>query len=121
MTELRARVQALGRRSGRTLQAGGELRAGELVLDPVAHTVRYGPEVLDLSPTEWSLLEYMLRNRGQALSRQQILDYVWPHEATIQLSLVDVNISRLRRKLWRPNQPEMIETVRGIGYRLRTE
>ena len=117
--ELLARVRALGRRFA--LPGGGEvgeLRAGALVLDLRSHTARRGTRPLDLTPTEWNLLEYLLRNLGQTLSRQQILDYVWSYEHDVQPQMVDVYISYLRRKLNEPGARDPIVTVRGLGYRL---
>lgn len=115
--ELLARVRALGRRF--TLAGeSGELRAGALVLDLRGHTARRGARPLELTPTEWNLLEYLLRNAGQCLSRQQILDYVWSYEHDVQPQMVDVYISYLRRKLNGPGERDPIVTVRGLGYRL---
>ncbi len=117
--ELLARVRALSRRF--TVPSGDsfELRAGDLVMDLRAHTARRTDSALELSATEWKLLEYLMRHPGQSLTRPQILDYVWSFECEIQPSMVDVYISYLRAKLRRPGQPDPIETVRGIGYRLR--
>ncbi|MCG8352303.1 MAG: response regulator transcription factor [Chloroflexales bacterium] len=116
--ELLARVRALSRRF--TIVAGDpeELRSGDLVLDLRAHTARRGNHVLDLTVTEWNLLEYLLRNTGQTLTRQQILDYVWSYERDVQSTMVDVYISYLRRKLHISGRADPIRTVRGIGYRL---
>lgn len=118
MAELRARVLALGRRVSQKQRNAAELRAGDLVLDPGAHTARHGNQLLNLTPTEWKLLEFLIRHQGQVVSRQQILDYVWSYDTDVQLSLVDVYVSYLRRKLERPDAPDLIQTVRGMGYRL---
>ncbi len=117
--ELLVRVRALGRRfTVNSSDSSDELRSGSLVLDLRAHTARRGMRALELSPTEWNLLEYLLRNRGQTLSRQQILDYVWSYEHDVQPQMVDVYISYLRRKLNVPGERDPIMTVRGMGYRL---
>jgi len=116
--ELLARVRALGRRFD---VAGGdrsELRCGEIVLDLHAHSARRGNTSLDLSITEWNLLECLVRHPGQALTRQQILDYVWSYERDVQPSMVEVYISYLRRKLNQPGKRDPIQTIRGVGYRL---
>ena len=118
--ELLARVRALSRRYAPTTSDAGELRAGELVVDIRAHVVRRGERALDLTATEWRLLEYLLRNSGQTLTRQQILDYVWSYERDVQPSMVDVYVSYLRRKLHAPGESDPIITVRGVGYRLET-
>lgn len=116
--ELLARVRALARRF--TVVAGDpwELRRGDLVLDLRAHVARRGDHPLELTVTEWSLLEYLMRHHGQALTRRQIVDYVWSDESDVQPTLVDVYVSYLRRKLDVPNRPDPIQTVRGVGYRL---
>jgi two-component system, OmpR family, response regulator len=116
--ELLARVRALGRRFVIAAGDGTELRHGDLVLDLRLHRARRAARPLDLTPTEWNLLEYFMRNPGQALSRQQILDYVWSYERDVQPSLVDVYVSYLRRKLEQLGRPDRIQTVRGVGYRL---
>ncbi|NJN66825.1 MAG: response regulator transcription factor [Chloroflexaceae bacterium] len=116
--ELLARVRALGRRALPESGANYELRCGDLVMDLRSHTVRSGNQTLDLTATEWNLLEFLLRHPGQALNRQQILDYVWSFEREVQPNMVDVYISYLRRKLERPGRSNPITTVRGVGYRL---
>ena len=117
--ELLARVRALGRRF---LVVGGdhaELRVGDMVLDQRLRVARRGEHVLDLTATEWNLLECLLRHPGQALTRPQILDYVWSYEADVLPTMVDVYISYLRRKLEVLGRPDPIQTVRGVGYRWR--
>jgi two-component system OmpR family response regulator len=118
--ELLARVRALGRRFSVLSSDTWELRAGELVLDLRARTARWGVYALDLTATEWNLLECLMRHQGQALNRQQILDYVWSYERNVQPAMVDVYISYLRRKLNLPGRRDPIQTVRGVGYRLET-
>jgi DNA-binding response OmpR family regulator len=116
--ELLARVRALGRRFSVVTSDPWELRAADLVLDLRARTARRGTQALDLTATEWNLLECLMRHSGQALNRQQILDYVWSYEHDVQPSMVDVYISYLRRKVNQPGRPDPIQTVRGVGYRL---
>ncbi len=116
--ELLARVRALGRRFTVGASDPWELRCGELVLDLRAHSARRGQYTLDLTATEWNLLECLMRHPGQTLTRQQILDYVWSYERDVQPTMVDVYISYLRRKLNVPGRPDPIQTVRGVGYRL---
>jgi two-component system OmpR family response regulator len=118
LEELLARVRALGRRFTIAATDPWELRVGDLVLDQRAHSARRGDAVLDLTATEWNLLECLIRHPGQSLSRQQILDYVWSYERNVQTTMVDVYVSYLRRKLNQPGRPDPIQTVRGVGYRL---
>lgn len=120
--ELLARLRALSRRGTPAAAAeGAELRAGEVVMDLRTHTARRAEQPLALTATEWSLLECLLRHPGQALTREQILNYVWSHDRDVQLSLVDVYVSYLRRKLDLPGRPNPIQTVRGCGYRFAAE
>ena len=119
--ELLARVRALGRRFDVTRTDGWELRCGEMVLDQRTRSARRGDKPLDLSVTEWNLLECLMRHPGQVLTRQQILEYVWSHERDVQESLIEVYVSYLRRKLNRPGKRDPIQTVRGVGYRLEPE
>ncbi|PDV99658.1 response regulator transcription factor [Candidatus Chloroploca asiatica] len=119
--ELLVRVRALSRRFHPVAPSLDELRNGELVLDLRNHTARRGLRSLDLTPTEWNLLEYLLRNAGQTLAKQQILDYVWSYEQDVQPQMVEVYISYLRRKLNAAGEPDPIVTVRGVGYRLEVD
>ncbi|MBI3244725.1 MAG: response regulator transcription factor [Chloroflexi bacterium] len=119
--ELLARVRALGRRFSVASGDAWELRCGDLVLDLRAHSARRGDQALDLTTTEWNLLECLMRHPGQSLSRQQLLDYVWSYERDVQATMVDVYISYLRRKLNVPGRSDPIQTVRGVGYKLEIE
>lgn len=114
--ELLARVRALGRRSVADAE-GDELRCGDIVLDQRAHIARRGARALELTATEWNLLEYLMRHRGQALTRQQILDAVWSFDRDVQPKMVDIYVSYLRRALNADGEPDPIEAVRGVGYR----
>ena len=119
--ELIARVFALGRRFSPGAVDPMELRVGSLVLDLHTHSARRAEHILDLTKTEWSLLEYLMRHPGHTLTRQQIIDYVWSFERDVQPTLVDVYISYLRTKLNRPGMKDPIQTKRGVGYRLDVE
>jgi DNA-binding response OmpR family regulator len=116
--ELLARVRALGRRYLPTSGDPDELRCGDLVLDTRAHSARKAGQPLDLTQTEWKLLEFLMRHPGHTLSRRQILDYVWDYTSDVQPTMVDVYVSYLRRKLAVGPDPDPIRTVRGVGYRL---
>jgi two-component system OmpR family response regulator len=119
--ELIARLYALGRRFNQDTVGVAELRVGNLVMDMRSHTARRGNQPLELTPTEWSLLEVLMRHPNQVLSRQKILDYVWSYERDVQLTLVDVYISYLRNKLGQSGMKDPIQTRRGVGYRLVPE
>ena len=117
--ELLARVRALGRRGD--LQLDGvpsrEIAPG-LNLDESRHAMLHGDSVVDLSAREYSLLSHLLRNRGVALTRQQLLDEVWGAEPDVYSNVVDLYIHYLRKKFEEAGYDELIQTVRGIGYRL---
>jgi len=117
--EIVAQVQALLRRNGRAA-ASTRLSLADLELDDDAHVVRKAGRVVDLSPTEYSLLRFLLVNAGRVLSRSQILDHVWQYDFGGNATVVETYISYLRKKLDTIGQP-LIKTVRGIGYTLRVD
>jgi two-component system, OmpR family, response regulator len=119
--ELIARLYALGRRLSGDASSLFELRVGNIILDTRTHTARRGDRPLDLTKTEWTLLECLMRHPGQTLSRQFLLDYVWSYTADVQPSMVDVYISYLRTKLGMPGMKDPIQTKRGFGYFLEAE
>ncbi len=116
--ELIARLHALSRRLDPSAASAFELRVGSLVLDTHARSARRGDRTLDLTKTEWTLLECFMRHPGQLLTRQFLLDYVWSYAAEVQPSMVDVYVSYLRAKLRAPATHDPIKTRRGFGYLL---
>jgi DNA-binding response OmpR family regulator len=114
VSELLARIRALLRRPG-----GGpaNLQIGDLTLDPSAREVSRGGKVIPLSATEYSLLEYLMRNAGRTLTRSMILDHVWHYDFDGNDKVLDVYISYLRRRIDDPDR-SLIHTVRGVGYRM---
>ncbi len=116
--ELRARCRALLRRKRETRL---QLRAGDLELDRLDHTARRGGRTIDLTNKEFSLLEQLLLNRGQCVSRVELLDTVWNMEPAQTTNIVDVYVNYLRRKLQDPPPGHLICTVRGQGYRVPSE
>ena len=114
--ELLARLRALDRRVQKTAD-GKELRVGKTVMDLGAHSLRRVDKKIELTKTEWDLLEYFLRHPGMTLTRQNILDYVWSFEANVKPELVDVYIAYLRQKINVEGMSDPIETVRGVGYK----
>ena len=119
--ELIARLYALGRRLNGDASSPFELRVGHLILDTRTHSARRSDQPLDLTKTEWTLLECLMRHPGQTLSRQFLLDYVWSYTADVQPSMVDVYISYLRTKLRLPGMQDPIQTKRGFGYFLEAD
>jgi DNA-binding response OmpR family regulator len=111
-----ARLRALVRRGAAERPA--VLVAGDLRLDPASRRAWRGDVELDLTARELSLLEYLLRHRGQAVSKRHILDHVWDADFDGDPNIVEVYVRHLRNKLDRPFGRAAIETVRGAGYRL---
>jgi two-component system, OmpR family, response regulator len=117
--ELLARVRALLRRG--PSERPPVLAVGDLVLDPATRRVSRGDREIDLTPKEFGLLDLFLRHPGEALSRTRILDHVWDFAYDGDSNVVDVYVRYLREKVDRPFGRRSIETVRGVGYRLREE
>lgn len=113
---LAARLRALVRRGGDRRPA--VLEVGDLVLDPSSHRCRRGDIEIDLTPKEFSLLEYLMRHPGEVLSKLDILGAVWDWAFEGGPNVVEVYVGYLRRKIDRPFDRRSIETVRGVGYRL---
>ncbi len=111
-----ARLNALLRRQ--PTERPTELTTRDLRLDPGKHTAHRGEVELELTPREFSLLEYLLRHAGQTISKIELLDHVWSDSFDRDPNLVEVYVGYLRRKIDRPFDVPMIETVRGHGYRL---
>jgi two-component system copper resistance phosphate regulon response regulator CusR len=113
--ELLARVRALLRRGQPTPE---RLQVGDLVLDCIRRKVTRSGQNVDLAPKEFSILEYMMRNRGRPLSRTMIVEHVWDVEYDGLTNIVDVYIRHLRSKIDDQHSVKMIQTVRGVGYML---
>ena len=115
MPELVARIQALLRRSSPQL-VSNVLKAGDLELDRQSHRVRRAGRDLHLGPTEYRLLEYLMRHPGRVYSREQLLDGVWGNDVYVDERTVDVHVGRLRKAINRGREQDPIRTVRGAGY-----
>jgi two-component system OmpR family response regulator len=122
LDEIVARVRAVLRRitppAPAAEQDSGVLRFADLELDQDLHEVRRSNSVIELSPTEFALLRYLLENRGSVLSKAQILAHVWSYDYRGGEGVVESYISSLRKKVDR-FEPALIQTLRGIGYSLR--
>lgn len=115
--ELLARIESLLRRSqGRREPV--RLEVADLTLDLLGRRVYLDNEEISLQPQEFSLLEYLMRNSGQVVTRTQILQQVWGYNFTPSTNVVEVHVCRLREKIERPDQPKLLKTVRGAGYML---
>ena len=117
MTELCARVRAVLRRIRPGL-AEDRVRHGELMIDRVAHRVKWGQQEVHLGPTEFRLLDYFMQHPGRVFSREQLLDAVWGSDVYVETRTVDVHIGRLRRALKTQGEEDPIRTVRSAGYSL---
>ena len=117
--ELLARLRALVRRG--SPERPSVLEHGDLRLDPALRTVARGDAAIPLSAKEFALLETFMRRPGQVLSRNQLLEHVWDFDYEQRSNVVDVYVRYLREKVDRPFGRDSIETVRGVGYRLRKD
>jgi two-component system OmpR family response regulator len=117
--ELFARIRALVRRG--SLRRPASLVVGRVVLDPAAHTAWNGEAALDLTAKEFALLEYFMRHPGQALTRSRLIEHVWDYAYQGDSNVVDVYVGRLRTKIDGRSGMAVLETVRGVGYRLRED
>jgi len=120
LEELVARLRALLRRTGATEVMPDEekIRFADLELDEATHEVRRAGNLIDLSPTEFLLLRYLMINADRVVSKAQILDHVWQYDFRGDMGIVETYVSYLRKKI-DIYDPALIHTVRGVGYRLR--
>lgn len=114
--ELAARLRALLRRGG-TVRATAR-NNGDLVLDPAAHQARWRDRILELTPREFALLDFFMSRPGDVVSRSDILDHVWEYAYDGTSNVVDVYVGYLRSRLHEAGAEDLIETVRGVGYRM---
>jgi two-component system, OmpR family, response regulator MprA len=120
LEELRARLRALLRRAGDGSR-DGPLRFADLVLDPLAYTVRRAGAAIALTRTEFALLELFMRHPRQVLTRSVVFDRVWGYDFGPASNSLEVYVGYLRRKTEGEGEPRLIHTVRGVGYALREE
>ena len=114
--EMSARAEVLLRRRQGNEGNGNRLRVADLELDLVAHVANRAGQELPLQPTEYRLLEFLMRHAGQVLTRTMIFEHVWGFHFDPGTNVIDVHIGRLRRKIDQPGQSSLIRTVRGSGY-----
>lgn len=117
--ELLARSRALLRRS--EFDRGAEIHFADLRLDPVTHKVWRAEKEIDLTAKEYSLLEYLMRNPNQVLTRTMIAEHVWDYTFDSFTNIIDVYVNYLRKKIDRDAEKKLIHTVRGVGYILKEE
>ena len=119
LEELLARLRALLRRTNG--EVDGELSYADLTLDPATREVRRGERPVELTKTEFSLLEHLMRNPRLVLTRSQLFEAVWGYDFGPRSNSLEVYIGYLRRKTEEGGEPRLIQTVRGVGYSLRTK
>ena len=119
LEELLARLRALLRRTAPAGPDSDALRVADLSLDPSTRIVKRGERLIELTRTEFNLLELLLRNHGQVLTRELIFDRVWGYDFGANSNSLEVYIGYLRRKTEAEGEPRLIHTVRGVGYVLR--
>ena len=114
---LRARLRALLRRG--VVARPAVLQAGEISLDPATREVRVGTELVELTPREFLLLEYLVRHAGRVVAKDELLEHVWDRATEVAANVVEVYVGYLRRKTEADGEPRLIHTVRGVGYVLK--
>lgn len=114
--ELVARIKAVMRRSGK-LNESGQISVDNIVLDPEQHRLSIEGKILEISPTEFKLMQFFMSNPDKVYSRTHLLDQVWGRSVYIEERTVDVHIRRLRKILAEYGREDLIQTVRGFGYR----
>ncbi len=114
--ELVARIRAVLRRSGK-LQGASSIALGDLLLDTEQHRLSIGDKQLEVSPTEFRLMHFFMTHPDKVYSRTQLLDQVWGRSVYIEERTIDVHIRRLRKILAEYGREELVQTVRGFGYR----
>jgi two-component system OmpR family response regulator len=114
--EMAARVEVLLRRSNPAAASKTMLQVADLTLNLISREARRGEQPLTLLPTEYKLLEFLMRNSGQVITRMMIFQEVWGYHFDPGTNLIDVHIGRLRKKIDQPGNAPLIQTVRGSGY-----
>jgi two-component system OmpR family response regulator len=119
-SELLARVQALIRRSSGVTEPN-MLEVRDLSMNIITREITRGDRKIELQPREFSLLEYLMRNKGRVLSKTMILEHVWDYDFDPQTNVVDVLVCRLRNKVEKEFEHKLIRTIRGVGYVLKED
>ena len=117
LEELAARVEALLRRPSET-RTPIVLRVGPLKMDLIGRDVSRGERLIDLLPTEFKLLEYMMRRPGQVVTRSMLLEDIWHYRFLSETNVVDVHVGKMRRKVDAPGEAAMVQSIRGAGFML---
>ena len=119
-SELLARIEILGKRSSTSDIQETQLKLADLTIDLLSHQVSRNNQSINLLATEYRLLEYLMRHAGQVVSRIMLFEHVWDYNFDPQTNVIDVHMSRLRKKIDKPFDKALIHTVRGAGYVIKT-
>jgi len=119
MEELLARIRALSRRRDKPFEQ--ELKARNMQLDIASHRLLRGNEKIELTKNEFQFLEYLFRNKGRVLTREQIIDRIWGYDSDVTDNALDALVKLVRKKIDLKGKPSFIQNVRGIGYKMRDE
>lgn len=114
--ELRSRIHALIRRSHK--ESAPVLKADDLILDPLKHVVKRAGDIIEVTPKEFSILEFLLRNQGEVVTRTMIIDHVWDYNFDGMSNIVDVFVASLRKKINAGFKHKLIDTVHGVGFKI---
>lgn len=120
-SELLARIEVLAKRRGGFADDNATLRVGDLELNRLSHVVTRAGSVIALQPREFRLLEYLMKNAGQVVTRTMLLENVWDYHFDPQTNVIDVHISRLRSKIDKGFDPPLLHTMRGAGYKIMVQ
>ncbi len=118
-SELLARAEALARRRGAGSGETTAYRVADLELDRLSHALKRGGKEIVLQPREFRLLEYLMQNAGRVVTRTMLLENVWDYHFDPQTNVIDVHISRLRAKIDKGHERQLLHTIRGAGYMIR--
>ncbi|KRB86240.1 XRE family transcriptional regulator [Sphingomonas sp. Root710] len=120
LSELIARIEVLGRRAPAMVETT-QLRTGDLTIDLLGRTVTRAGRRIEVTQREFRILEYLMRNEGRVVTRSMLLENVWDYSFDPQTNIIDQHVSRLRQKVDRDFSTQLIETVRGTGYVIRSD
>lgn len=119
-SELLARIEAVLRRGGEGTSTSDVMKVADLELDIRSRQARRGDKVIDLKPREYKILEYLMRHKGRIVTRNMLLEQVWDYHFDPHTNVIDVHISRLRAKIDHGFETQLLQTVRGAGYKIGT-
>ncbi|MDA9179849.1 response regulator transcription factor [Emcibacteraceae bacterium] len=117
-SELLARIEAVLRRGGEGTSTSDVMKVADLELDIRSRQARRGDKVIDLKPREYKILEYLMRHKGRIVTRNMLLEQVWDYHFDPHTNVIDVHISRLRAKIDHDFETQLLQTVRGAGYKI---